>query len=106
MTCIGGGFGFSLQEFCNEEARGPHPSGKNIPEDPAWGLICEKTSESEKTSSCIEFTMELEGEQDLDLGGRGGASKDWHLLGGKGGGFIVYVLDRDVKIDAVSNSLS
>ena len=75
MTCIGGGFGFSLQEFCSEEARGPHPSGKNIPEDAAGGLTCVKTSESEKTSSCIELTKELDGEQDLDLGGGGGASK-------------------------------
>ena len=76
MTCTGGGFGLCLQEFCSEEARGPDPSGKNIPEDPAWGLICVKTSESEKTSSCIELTRELDGEQDLDLGGGGGANKD------------------------------
>ena len=76
MACTGRGSGFSLQEFCGEEAKGPHPSGKDIPEDPAGGLPCVKTSESEKTSSCIELTRELEGEQDLDLGGGGGASKD------------------------------
>ena len=68
MTCTGGSFGFSSQEFCSEEARGPHPSGKNIPEDPAGGLLCMKTSEFEKTSSSIELTRELEGEQDLDFG--------------------------------------
>ena len=72
MDCTGGVIGFSLWESCSEEARGPHPSGKNILEDATGGL----TSESEKTSSCIELTRELEGEQDLDLGGRGGASKD------------------------------
>ena len=76
MTCTGGSFGFSSQEFCSEEARGPHPSGKNILEDPAGGLTCVKTSESENTSSCIELARELEGEQDLDFGGGGGASKD------------------------------
>ena len=76
MTCTGGGFGFSLQEFCDEEARGLHLLGMNIPEDPAGGLTCMKTSESEKTSSCIELTRELDGEQDLDLGGGGGANKD------------------------------
>ena len=75
MTCTGGGFGFSLQEFCIEEARGSRPLGKNIPEDPVGGLTCVKTSESRKTSSCIELTRELDGEQDVDLGGGGGASK-------------------------------
>ena len=55
---------------------GPHPLGKNILEDATGGLTCLKISESEKTSSCIELTRELEGEQDPDLGGIGGASKD------------------------------
>ena len=41
-----------------------------------------KTSESVKTSPFIELTSEQEGEQDLVLGGRGGACDDWHLLGG------------------------
>ena len=70
-----------------------------------------KTSESEKTSPCIELTSEIDGEQDLVLGGRGGACEDWHLLGGKGGGLVGDVLGVDVKIGRVSsftisNSLS
>ena len=69
--------------------------------DPAEGLTCLKTSESEKTSSCIELTRELEGEQDLDLGGIGGASKDWLLLGGKGGSLGGDVLGVDVITDRV-----
>ena len=76
MVCTGRAVGFSIWEFCSEDARGLHPSGKNILEDAAGGLTCLKISESEKTSSCIELTRELEGEQDLDLGGIGGASKD------------------------------
>ena len=35
-----------------------------------------KTSESVKTSPCIELKSEQEWEQDLVLGGRGGASDD------------------------------
>ena len=70
-----------------------------------------ETSESVKTSSCIELTSEQEGEQDLVLGGRGGAIDDWHLLGGKGGVLFVGVLDEDVKTEGVgflviSNSVS
>ena len=70
-----------------------------------------ETSESVKTSSCIELTSEQEGEQDLVLGGRGGAIDDWHLLGGKGGGLVGDELGVDVKMGLVgsltiSNSLS
>ena len=70
-----------------------------------------ETSESVKTSSCIELTSEQEGEQDLVLGGRGGAIDDWHLLGGKGGELVGDILGVDVKMDRVgsltiSNSLS
>ena len=70
-----------------------------------------KTSESVKTSPCIELTPGQEGEQDLVLGGRGVASDDWHLLGGKGGVLFVGVLDEDVKTEGVgflviSNSVS
>ena len=69
-----------------------------------------ETSESVKTSSCIELTSEQEGEQDLVLGGRGGAIDDWHLLGVKGGGIVGNVLGA-IKMDQVgsliiSNSLS
>ena len=38
-----------------------------------------------------------EGEQDLVLGGRGGAIHDWHLLGGKE--LVGDLLGTDVKID-------
>ena len=40
-----------------------------------------KTSESVKTSPCIELTSEQEGELDLVLRGKGGACDNWHLLG-------------------------
>ena len=56
-----------------------------------------KTSESVKTSPCIELTSEQEGEQDLVLGGRGCAIDDWHLLGGKE--LVGDLLGTDVKID-------
>ena len=70
-----------------------------------------ETSESVKTSSCIELTSEQEGEQDLVLGGQGGAIDNWHLLGGKGGGLVGDELGVDVKMGRVgsltiSNSLS
>ena len=45
MVCTGTAVGFSLWEFCNEDAMGPHPLGKNILEDAAGGLTCLKTSE-------------------------------------------------------------
>ena len=61
-----------------------------------------ETSESVKTSSCIELTSEQEGEQDLVLGGRGGAIDDWHLLGGKGGGIVGDVLGA-IKMDQVGS---
>ena len=48
---------------------------------PFFGL---NSSESVKTSPCINLTSEQEGEQDLVLGG-----DDWHLLGGRGGGGLV-----------------
>ena len=48
-----------------------------------------KTSESVKTSPCIELTSEQEGEQDLVLRGRGG----------KGGGLVGNVLGLGVKMD-------
>ena len=70
-----------------------------------------ETSESVKTSSCIELTSEQEGEQDLVLEGRGGAIDNWHPLGGKGGGLVGDELGVDVKMGRVgsltiSNSLS
>ena len=40
-----------------------------------------KTSESVETSPCIELTSEQEGEQNLVLGGKGGACGNWHPLG-------------------------
>ena len=40
-----------------------------------------KTSESVKTSPCIELTSEQEGELDLVLRGKGGACDNRHLLG-------------------------
>ena len=58
-----------------------------------------KTSESVKTSPCIELTSE-QGEQDLVPGGRGGASNDWHLLGGNE--LIGDLLGTDVKKDPIS----
>ena len=57
-----------------------------------------KTSESVKTSPCIELTSE-QGEQDLVPGGRGGASNDWHLLGGNE--LIGDLLGTDVKKDPI-----
>ena len=45
---------------------------------PSLGL---KTSESVKTSPCIELTSEQEGELDLVLRGKGGACNNQHLLG-------------------------
>ena len=56
-----------------------------------------ETSDSVKTSPCIELTSEQEGEQDLVLGGRGGASDDKHLLGGKE--LVEDLLGTDVIID-------
>ena len=58
-----------------------------------------KTSESEKTSPCIELTSEIDGEQDLVLGGRGGASDDKHLLGGKE--LVEDLLGTDVILDPI-----
>ena len=49
-----------------------------------------KTSELVKPSPCIELTSEQEGEQNLVLGGKGGACDNWHLLGD--------VLGVDVKL--------
>ena len=49
-----------------------------------------KASESVKTFPCIELTSEQEGEQNLVLGGKGGACDNWHLLGD--------VLGVDVKL--------
>ena len=40
-----------------------------------------KTSESVKTFPCIELTSEQGGEQNLVLGGKGGACENWHPLG-------------------------
>ena len=62
-----------------------------------------ETSESVKTSSCIELTSEQEGEQDLVLGGRGGAIDNWHPLGGKGGGLVGDELGVDVKMGRVGS---
>ena len=56
-----------------------------------------KTSESVKTSPFIELTSEQEGEQNLVPGGIGGASNDWHLLGGNE--LVGDLLGTDVKID-------
>ena len=58
-----------------------------------------ETSESVKTSPCIELTSEQEGEQDLVLGERGGASDDKHLLGGKE--LVEDLLGTDVIIDPI-----
>ena len=57
-----------------------------------------KTSGSVKTSPCIELTSE-QGEQDLVPGGRGGASDDKHLLGGKE--LVEDLLRTDVIIDPI-----
>ena len=40
-----------------------------------------KASESVKTFPCIELTSEQGGEQNLVLGGKGGACENWHPLG-------------------------
>ena len=49
-----------------------------------------KASESVKTFPCIELTSEQGGEQNLVLGGKGGACDNWYLLGD--------VLGVDVKL--------
>ena len=60
-----------------------------------------ETSESVKTSPFIELTSE-QGEQDLvprNPRGKGGASNDWHLLGGNE--LVGDLLGTDVKIDPI-----
>ena len=66
-----------LEQFWGEGAGGS-----------TMGLIL-KTSESVRTSSCIELTCEQEGDQDLVF------------LGGKGQELVGDVLGTDVKIDPV-----
>ena len=69
-----------------------------------------KTSETVKTSLCIELTSELEVERALAFGGRGGGSENRDLLGGKGGVLgdvlgVNMIMDR-VGFSAITDSLS
>ena len=90
------------------EGEEPYLSGKNIPGDaegPQTGgsTLGLKTSETGKTSPCIELTSELEVKRALAIGGRGGGSENRDLLGGKGG-VLGDVLGVDMIIDRVGFS--
>ena len=92
----------SVEQFWGKEAGGSTLEARHclvlldvIASLPFLGL---KTSGSVKTSPCIELTSE-QGEQDLVPGGRGGASNDWHLLGGNE--LIGDLLGTDVKKDPI-----
>ena len=93
----------SVEQFWGKEAGGSTLEARHclvlldvIASLPLLGV---KTSESVKTSPFIELTLEQEGEQNLVPGGRGGASNDWHLLGGNE--LIGDLLGTDVKKDPI-----
>ena len=83
-----------MEQFSGEKAGGSALEARHC-----LTFLGMEISESVRTSPCNELTSEQEGEQDLVLGGRGGASDDWQLLGGKE--LVEYLLGTDVIIDPI-----